>query len=311
MSTQEERFSQIAAAIREKDGTTNPIKALDFASRIRAIPIGSSSNFAVPLVVTVDAGATVTATHGETTVTATSGEDGTATLILTAPGVWMVTAALGDKQKSAEIEVVDGYATEFKLSSRLPDGYTELEYFHCDGGRNLFNLPDTVNCYTDKITGKFYLENNGSSSQPSSIINFDNYETSRFYYVSLMGYGNNTLRYALNSENFTNKTVEMLNSNVEFDLDFLNNQYVINGVNLSGTRSNKTIGTRYRRIGGTGYAWLGNFFYVRQYRNNDIIHEYVPCINSNGVCGIFDVNTETFIQNTNSSATSIIPGPAV
>lgn len=37
MSTQEERFAQIAAAIREKDGTTAPIKALDFAERIRAI----------------------------------------------------------------------------------------------------------------------------------------------------------------------------------------------------------------------------------------------------------------------------------
>lgn len=37
MSTQEERFAQIAAAIREKDGTTAPIKALDFAARIRAI----------------------------------------------------------------------------------------------------------------------------------------------------------------------------------------------------------------------------------------------------------------------------------
>lgn len=41
MSVQEERFSQIAAAIREKDGTTAPIAALDFANRIRAIPTGT------------------------------------------------------------------------------------------------------------------------------------------------------------------------------------------------------------------------------------------------------------------------------
>lgn len=38
MSVQEDRFSQIAAAIREKDGTDAPIRALDFADRIRAIP---------------------------------------------------------------------------------------------------------------------------------------------------------------------------------------------------------------------------------------------------------------------------------
>jgi len=40
LSTQEERFAQIAAAIREKDGSTGPIKALDFAARIRAIQAG-------------------------------------------------------------------------------------------------------------------------------------------------------------------------------------------------------------------------------------------------------------------------------
>jgi len=41
LSIQEERFSQIANAIREKDGTTAPIRALDFAPRIRAIQTGS------------------------------------------------------------------------------------------------------------------------------------------------------------------------------------------------------------------------------------------------------------------------------
>lgn len=40
MSTQEERFAQIAAAIREKDGSTSPIRALDFAARIRALQAG-------------------------------------------------------------------------------------------------------------------------------------------------------------------------------------------------------------------------------------------------------------------------------
>lgn len=40
MSYQEDRFLEIASAIRAKDGTTAPIKATDFAGRIEAIPSG-------------------------------------------------------------------------------------------------------------------------------------------------------------------------------------------------------------------------------------------------------------------------------
>ena len=40
MSIQENRFADIANAIREKDGTTAPIKALDFAARIRSLSAG-------------------------------------------------------------------------------------------------------------------------------------------------------------------------------------------------------------------------------------------------------------------------------
>ena len=40
MSIQENRFADIANAIREKDGTTAPIKALDFAERIRSLSAG-------------------------------------------------------------------------------------------------------------------------------------------------------------------------------------------------------------------------------------------------------------------------------
>lgn len=41
MSYQEDRFAEIANAIREKDGTTEPILATDFATRILEIPSGS------------------------------------------------------------------------------------------------------------------------------------------------------------------------------------------------------------------------------------------------------------------------------
>lgn len=47
MSYQEDRFTEIANAIREKDGTTEPILATDFAARILEIPSGGEPNFAL------------------------------------------------------------------------------------------------------------------------------------------------------------------------------------------------------------------------------------------------------------------------
>lgn len=47
MSIQENRFTDIANAIRRKDGTTAPIKALDFAERILALPEGGDSGISI------------------------------------------------------------------------------------------------------------------------------------------------------------------------------------------------------------------------------------------------------------------------
>lgn len=43
MSIQENHLKAIADAIREKDGTTAPIPAADFPTRIQAIPTGGGS----------------------------------------------------------------------------------------------------------------------------------------------------------------------------------------------------------------------------------------------------------------------------
>lgn len=66
---------------------------------------GDPSVIAVPLVVTVTTGAVVTAVNGDLTVTATS-IDGTATLTLTQPGDWSVSATLNGETAGPEIVTV-------------------------------------------------------------------------------------------------------------------------------------------------------------------------------------------------------------
>lgn len=107
----------------------------------------AAPTYAGVLVVTVDAGAEVTATDGTTTLTATS--TGTATFHLPNGGTWTVSATLNgnhsppetvDMQENfsltlspggtASVNVPSQYTAELSFSkpSRLPDGYTEVEY---------------------------------------------------------------------------------------------------------------------------------------------------------------------------------------
>lgn len=109
--------------------------------------VPAAPTYAGVLVVTVDAGAEVTATDGTTTLTATS--TGTAIFHLPNGGTWTVSATLNgnhsppetvDMQENfsltlspggtASVNVPSQYTAELSFSkpSRLPDGYTEVEY---------------------------------------------------------------------------------------------------------------------------------------------------------------------------------------
>lgn len=74
------------------------------------------SGFAVPLTVTVDTGATVTAVNGDTTLTATS-VNGQANFVLTSGGTWSLTATLEDRTASTSVEVQSAYSATIALPS--------------------------------------------------------------------------------------------------------------------------------------------------------------------------------------------------
>lgn len=89
---------------------------------------GEPATFAVPLVVTVASGATVTAQNGDTTLTAVS--NGTATIMLTTSGEWTVFAELnGEKTNSVVIDVRDSYSASLYFSPLIPvESVTSLSF---------------------------------------------------------------------------------------------------------------------------------------------------------------------------------------
>lgn len=105
----------VADAIRTKGGTTELLTYPDeFVTAIQAISFGI-----VPqLIVTVSAGATVTATNGSKTITGTSDSTGVCTLAVPEIGTWSVSATLGGQTSDIKtVSITDTYMVSLSFFS--------------------------------------------------------------------------------------------------------------------------------------------------------------------------------------------------
>ena len=108
-------LTSVADAIRTKGGTTELLAYPDeFISAIQAISLGI-----VPqLIVTVSAGATVTATNGSKTITGTSDNTGVCTLAVPEIGTWSVSATLnGQTSNTKTVSITDTYTVSLTFFS--------------------------------------------------------------------------------------------------------------------------------------------------------------------------------------------------
>ena len=105
----------VADAIRTKGGTTELLTYPDeFVTAIHAIQTG----IAPQLVVTVSAGATVTATNGSKTITGTSDNTGVCTLTVPEAGTWSVYATLdGQTSDTKTVSITDTYMVSLSFFS--------------------------------------------------------------------------------------------------------------------------------------------------------------------------------------------------
>lgn len=115
-------LTAVADAIRAKGGTSAQlVYPAGFVSAIQAIQTG----IAPQLVVTVSAGATVTATNGSKTITGTSDSTGVCTLIVPEIGTWSVSATLDGKTSDTKsVSITDSYAVSLNFVDPLLNNNT-------------------------------------------------------------------------------------------------------------------------------------------------------------------------------------------
>ena len=102
-------------AVESKGGTAPAAQTIGgLATAVGTIPTG----IATQLVVTVSAGATVTATNGSKTISGTADSTGVCTLTVPEAGTWSVSATLGGQTSDTKsVSVVDSYAVALSFVS--------------------------------------------------------------------------------------------------------------------------------------------------------------------------------------------------
>lgn len=102
-------------AVEAKGGTASAAQTIGgLAAAVGTI----STGIALQLVVTVSAGATVTATNGSKTISGTSDNTGVCTLIVPEPGTWSVSAALGGQTSDTKtVSITANYAVALTFFS--------------------------------------------------------------------------------------------------------------------------------------------------------------------------------------------------
>ena len=150
----------VADAIRTKGGTTELLTYPDeFVTAIQAIQTGI-----VPqLIVTVSAGATVTATNGSKTITGTSDNTGVCTLLVPEIGTWSVSATLGGQTSDAKtVSVTDSYAVALSfVSSTLNNNEWSVIKSVSDAGQgaNYWSIGDRKEVTLNGTVGHLSLSN--------------------------------------------------------------------------------------------------------------------------------------------------------
>lgn len=152
-------LTKVAAAIREKGGTSDPLVYPDgFVTAIQAIQTGTE----LQIIVTVTSGATVTATKGSLSVSGTA-VDGTCTLTVPEAGTWSVKATLGGETSNTKsVTFTDSYdVTLAFVSPTLNDNdWAKIREVSDKGdGANYWSIGDRKAVTLNGTVGQLSLSN--------------------------------------------------------------------------------------------------------------------------------------------------------
>lgn len=320
MSIQENKLKAIADAIREKEGSTEPIPANDFSARILAIPTGGGLPDDVrTITLTADPPEGGTATGGGMVQ-----EGITVTVKAAASDGYNFTGWQENGEAVSEDEnytfTVDGNVElvavfEAGKVSRLPDGYTELKYISTNSGTSI--LTDIiVTTSTTKVVADITPQEVASSWYADIFAGRYNY----FAFGLVSGDSSNKMAWSAgNLYNGEGTFTYSLKKDVRITVDMDTPEKTIKIgdstfgiVPYSYNSGNQKLRFGWR-TGNTSVAGLSMYIHSAQiYVDGELKGDFIPCKDEFGKAGLYNLITDTFcVNNSNAGSSEPDAGPAV
>ena len=203
----------------------------------------------------------------------------------------------------------------FKKFSRLPNGYTEVGYIQS-------TAPAYINTgIKPTTTMKFVIDIEFTNPASSGLqyIAYSHYNGSTLKYTFNLNWGANGVRVTTGSYggSGTGILTKVLTSSTEMKrwtitIDYPNKNAFVDGeekMPLSGTAVSTNMPT-ITLLRGTSdtYALPAKVYSCQMYRDNEIVRDFVPCIDPSGTVGMYDLAEGKFYAN--SGTGTFTAGPA-
>lgn len=297
MSTQEVKLQAIADAIREKDGTTELIPANDFPERIRAISSVPDGLRTITLAADPPEGGTVSgggvASDGMTVTVKAEAAEGYSSAGWQENGEDVSEEPEYTFPVQRNRELIAVFAGN--PASRLPEGYTEVEYIHVTKDVGI-----ATGIYPSLSTTKIIID----IKKDSETTYYDNIFTAglsnnynfslRFTSASVMNYRFGTGNMVSENKSIgENRTKICLNLPEKF-LSVGDDIYTVPNVAYSMT-SELFLLKYYTRQYDRGID--GNLYSAKIYNADILQRDFVPCINPSGNAGLYDLVSGNFFSS--------------
>jgi len=320
LSTQETKLAAIADAIRTKEGSSARIPANDFASRILALETGGLPDN----VYTIDVQASDP--EGGTVSGGGVASSGMTVTVAAAPADthqfdgWTEGGATVSKEKQYTFQVSGNRAlvAGFEVkASRLPEGYTEVEYIQTN---HYCNILTNLSVNFKKTRMVIDIE---PDEYNASVLGWNAESIFACPYLSISG-----KTYTFYLQRYYKKVQYRFGTDSisDIDQDISNTRFLIEYNGEEGILSlgeskypifNQDISMQknlFLFASTNGYSIACKLFSAKVYYNGMIQRDFIPCTNEGGKAGLYDAVEGTFYQNYGGMLTGegvITPGPAI
>lgn len=198
--------------------------------------------------------------------------------------------------------------------SRLPEGYTEVEYIQFDSktgfNTGLYVTPSSTTIVLDIEVETVYP---GSEEQFASMLASKAGQSTSESYMLSFGRVSETRTYcrAGSTSSIKYLDVSVTGERAEVKFDGPNSLFSIAGEGVSISKFNYNLYTKTFYIGAPSNNWKSvpyKLYSAKIYRANSLLRDFVPCINPEKTVGLYDLAYNAFYPNVLSG--TVTAGPA-